>query len=479
MSPQPSRDFDPSIDPRRRRQLVVLIFVMFWMLVFEGAIRKWVAPHFSNYLYFMRDPIALAIYYIAARSRVFTPVHPLLAAGAILALVVMLVSGLLLASGGGQYSPILALYGFRNYFFYLPMPFVIYRVFTYADLSRLARHSIVALAIASPIAVLQFEASPDSILNAGIANDAEFQFSNLASGDGRVRPAGTFTSVMGMTQLTVSTLALLLWCATTARKDRPSPRWLLVIGGVAVVVALAVSGSRTSFVQAVLVLAATVGAGLVRTARTGRVGVVLIPVVGAALFAAVFPALFPEAFRTFTERWSDAAATESELFHYGWMGRVLFSFYDFSRLMGRMPLLGYGVGMAGNGAVNMGVMIDGQSVLKLAEEDWSRHVIELGPILALCFIAYRISFAAWLGVRALKETLQSSEILPIVLYAYVAVALTEGQLTGHGLVNGFGWIYVGACMAAANPRIWAPARSSAPVPDRLEAPSPRFSNLMS
>lgn len=468
-----------SIDPRRRRQLVVLIFVMFWMLIFEGAIRKWVAPHWSSYLYFIRDPVALLIYYIAARAKVFSPVHPMLAAGAALAFVTMLVSGMLLVKGGSQYDPILALYGFRNYFFYLPMPFVIYRVFTYPDLCRLARHSIVALAIAAPISVLQFRAAPDSILNAGIANDVEFQFSNLASGDGRVRPAGTFTSVMGMTQLTVSTLALLLWCATTAREDRPSPRWLIAVGVAAVAVALAMSGSRTSFVQAVLVVAAAVGIGLLRTARTGRVGVILTPLVLVALFVAVFPALFPEAYTTFMERWSDAAATESDTFHYGWIGRVLFSFYDFSRLLGQMPLFGYGVGMAGNGAVNMGVMINGQSVLKLAEEDWSRHVIELGPILALCFIAYRVSFAAWLGLHAVKGTLQSGEILPVLLYAYVAVALTEGQLTGHGLVNGFGWIYVGVCMAAANPRIWASKQAGATLGETSDRYRPRFSNLMS
>ena len=467
----------PSIDPRRRRQLVALIFLMFWMLVFEGAIRKWVAPHWSSYLYFIRDPIALLIYYLAARSRAFSPVHPLLAAGGALALLAMLASGVLLARGGSQYSPILALYGFRNYFFYLPMPFVIYRAFTYPDLCRFARHSIVALAIASPIAMMQFEAPPDSALNAGIASDVEFQFSNLASGDGRVRPAGTFTSVMGMTQLTVSTLALLLWCATTARRDKPSPRWLVVVGVVAVAVALAVGGSRTSFIQAALVVAAAVGIGLLRSAETGRVGVIAMPVLLVALFVAVFPAVFPEAYRTFSERWSDAAVTESELFHYGWIGRVLFSFYDFSRLMGQMPLFGYGVGMAGNGAVNMGVMINGQSVLRLAEEDWSRHVIELGPILALCFIAYRVSFAAWLGLHALKGTVQSGELLPVLLYAYVAVALTEGQLTGHGLVNGFGWIYVGVCMAAANPAIWA-QHSSATVRNAREGHRARFSNLM-
>jgi len=469
---------DTGINPKQRRRIVALVFVMFWMLIFEGSIRKWVAPHWSSYLYFMRDPLALLIYIAAIRARVFTPIHPLLLAGSVLAAIAMFASGIDLVLGGTQYSPVLALYGFRNYFFYLPMPFVIARVFTYPDLCRLARHSIVALAIASPLALLQFEAPSGSVLNVGIAGDAEYQFSNLASGDGRVRPAGTFTSVMGMTQLTVSTLALLLWCATTSEKKKPCPRWLLLVGYAAIAVALGVGGSRTSFIQAALVVAAALGLGLLRAAKTGRVAVMAIPLVLVALFLTLFPTLFPEGYRTFMERWSDAAAMEAGNFQYGWVGRALYGFHDFWRLLGQMPILGYGVGMAGNGAVNLGVMINGESVLKLAEEDWSRHVIELGPLLALLFIAYRVSFALWLGLRAIRASSQSGEMLAILLWAYVAVALTEGQLTGHGLVNGFGWIYVGMCMAAASPKIWARPAAGAVVPEKLESYQPRFPNLM-
>ena len=469
---------DGSIDPRQRRQIVALIFLMFWLLIFEGSIRKWVAPQWSSYLYFLRDPLALFIYYAAARAGVFSPTHPLLLVGSFLAGITLLASAIHLLVGSTQYGPILALYGLRNYFLYLPLPFVISRVFTYPDLSRLARHTIIALAIATPIAVLQFKAPPGSVLNVGSADETEYQFSNLASGDGRVRPAGTFTSVMGMTQLTVSTLAFLLWCATTGRKEKPSPKWLVIVGFVAIVAALAVSGSRTSFIQAALVVSAATGMGLLGASKTGRIGVIVTPILLVACFVALFPTLFPEAYNTFMQRWVDASTTESQHFQYGWIGRILYSFYDFSRLLGQTPLFGYGVGMAGNGAVNMGVMINGVSVLKLAEEDWSRHVLELGPAIGVLFIAYRVWFALWLGLRAIRGTFASGEMLPILLYAYAAVALMEGQLTGHGLVNGFGWIYVGVCMAAANPKTWMLGETEGDVREGTEPYRRRFPNLM-
>ena len=98
----------------------------------------------------------------------------------------------------------------------------------------------------------------------------------------------------------------------------------------------------------------------------------------------------------------------------------------------------------------MGVTFNGVNVLKLAEEDWSRHVIELGPLLAMIFILYRVSLGVWVGRLALKATLASGDPLPVLLFAYCGVALVEGQLTGHGLVNGFGWLYAGFCLAASH-----------------------------
>jgi hypothetical protein len=434
-----------------RRRIVRWVLVMLWMLMFEGAIRKWLAPHFSAYLYFMRDPIAIWIYLIALRNGLFMRQPHMLMVGLAIAAVAILLSGVHLASGG-QYTPILALYGIRNYFLYMPLPFVIARCFKYQDVCSAARCTMIAMIIAAPIAVLQFWAAPDSVLNAGIATEQAYQFENLASGSGRVRPAGTFTSVMGMTQLTVANVALLMWAWGSPRQRRPVGAWLLVPAAIATATALAVGGSRTSFIQSVLVIVTGVAISPLLPAMSSKLKGVVLPLIAAAAFATLFPIVFPEAFQTFADRWNDAASTESQQFQLGWIGRIFYSFYDFGRLLGQIPLAGYGVGTGGNGAVSMGVSIQGVSVLKLAEEDWSRHVIELGPPLAIVFILFRASLGAWVGRLALRATLASGDPLPVLLFAYCGVALVEGQLTGHGLVNGFGWLYAGLCLAASGER---------------------------
>src|SRR4249920_1474050 len=62
------RIFDPSETIRNVRRL---IWLYLWLLIFEGALRKWVLPQFSAPLLLIRDPVVLLIYLLALRARIF------------------------------------------------------------------------------------------------------------------------------------------------------------------------------------------------------------------------------------------------------------------------------------------------------------------------------------------------------------------------------------------------------------------------
>lgn len=460
-----------------RRTLVRMVLATFWLLVFEGSLRKWVWPQYSAYLYFVRDPLVLCIYVLALRAGVFRQASAWLPIGMLFAVPAALLAVVHILGDGGRYTPLLAAYGLRNYFFYIPFAFVIARCFHLDDVARLGRHCLVAMLIAAPIAVAQFNAPANSPLNVGISTDSSLQFDNLVSGEGRVRPGGTFTSVVGMTQLTVACVAFLMWAWTTSRRPRPVSPWVARFAIIATAAALGVSGSRTSFVHSALVAGAAVAVAPLLPGMGNKFRLMLIPAAVVLLFVVLFPVLLPEAFSTFMSRWTDAAANEGERFQLGLLGRALHGFYDFLRLMGDAPLSGYGVGIAGNGASSAGVTLDGVNVLRVAEEDWSRHVVELGPVLALLFILYRTAIGIWMGVNAWRATRQSGEVLPLLLYVFVAVSLVQGQITGHGLVNGFGWLFAGACMAATRGVEVGRAVAQAEALPRQLSCSP-FPNLM-
>ena len=47
------------------------IWIYFFLLLFEGALRKWFLPGISNGLLIIRDPIVLWIYYLAYSKGIF------------------------------------------------------------------------------------------------------------------------------------------------------------------------------------------------------------------------------------------------------------------------------------------------------------------------------------------------------------------------------------------------------------------------
>ena len=42
-----------------RQRIKTLIWIYFWLLIFEGALRKWFLPSLSSPLLLVRDPVAL------------------------------------------------------------------------------------------------------------------------------------------------------------------------------------------------------------------------------------------------------------------------------------------------------------------------------------------------------------------------------------------------------------------------------------
>lgn len=45
--------------PLQVKRLRQLFWLYFWLLIFEGALRKWLLPGLSNVLLLVRDPVAL------------------------------------------------------------------------------------------------------------------------------------------------------------------------------------------------------------------------------------------------------------------------------------------------------------------------------------------------------------------------------------------------------------------------------------
>lgn len=463
---------------KRRRSIVRLTLLLFIMLVFEGSTRKWIAPQLAQYLYFMRDPVALVLYVLAVRNHAFRPLHPMLLAGMAFALIAIPIAVVQCLGNSSPNQALFEIYGWRNYFWYMPLPFILATQFRQEDLDALGKLAVLLLLIAAPLAVVQFWSSPDSAWNAGVGEDEALKFTSLRSANGHIRPAGPFTSILGMVEMTASTAALVFNAWILPRAERPMSSLWLVAGAGAVAMSLAVSGSRTMFVSVGLVLLAGICSGVVMRQSARMMRATTMPIVLAVIFLVLFPVLFPEGYSTITNRWDEAYQSESQVGVHGVFGRFMAELLDFLRVVGDVPLLGYGIGLGGNAALTLKATGTSGSAIPYVESDWSRHMVDLGSFLGLAFILYRIAFTWWLGAAAVKATRSSQRPLPLLVFGYAGIVLLQAQISGNGVVNGFCWLYVGVCMAAcAQPATKAASREAT----ELARPGPllrRHGNLM-
>src|SRR5438094_8589930 len=60
-----------SPEEQAKQRVRQLIWLYFWLLLIEGALRKWVMPRYSNPLLLVRDPVPLVIYFYTLGAHVF------------------------------------------------------------------------------------------------------------------------------------------------------------------------------------------------------------------------------------------------------------------------------------------------------------------------------------------------------------------------------------------------------------------------
>jgi hypothetical protein len=465
-----------SAQERGRRQIVRLVMLIYLLLIFEGALRKWVLASYGQILFFVRDPFVLGVYWLALKHSLYPKGSRLLIAGlgfGCIGFLIITLQAIGVASGIDQW-PILALYGWRNYFLYIPLPFIVGQALGARDVERIIKMTLV---LAVPIALLvliQFRSSPEAPINIGFGVSIEQQYHGLGLDADHTRPMGTYTSDVGQNQFDVCGMAMLLslWVLPAARRFVKS--WQLLVATCALLTCLAVSGSRGAMIGSGLVAATALASSVVLKGSGVSARAILLPtmIVGVAVVA--YPLVFPDGYEAFVNRWNGAAAVESQAFGLGVFGRALYSFVDFLGLMGDAPIFGYGLGLAGNASLTLGVTIPGFN--GWAESDWARHIVDLGPIFGVAFILYRVTLVTWLGLACLRSARSSGSPLPLLLYAYVAVGLLYGELTGHGTINGYDWLFAGLCLAASRTATQpSVARDSATLPGALHRPL--FANL--
>jgi hypothetical protein len=420
----------------RQRKVQLLLWTYFWLLIFEGALRKWVFPGLSNPLLLVRDPVALlAIFYgwpylVAGMTRLW-----------MIALLAIAGCAFVLALTVGHGDFVTAAYGTRILLLHFPLIFLFGAVFSRDDVWEFGK---VVLLLAMPMTILiaaQYLLPPDHFLNIAPGGEGTAGFSGAI---GKMRPPGTFSFITGLSSFYGMAAAFFAGWLTCG--PRPLPRWIW-LAAAGMVFALPLSISRTLFFHygLVAIFAAAASALAGRAMKSLLTGCVLLAVLAAGISQVE---LFQEAQEVFMTRWENAQKSDApdEGIAGILVNRVGGSFMQAFAMSDDVELLGMGIGLATNvGAVRS----VGEKGFIVAEGAWPAMVGELGPILGFALIVWRVALALKLSLLACRQALLRNT-LPLILGGMALQGLVIGQ-TSQPTGLGFLVLAAGLMLAACNP----------------------------
>lgn len=424
------------------------LFALTFLLIvcFEGALRKWFLPAVSDIIFFARVPLLLLAALWGLRAGYLSRQD------AVAYLCLVFAAGLLgvtqLMVGGFPYNHLLiVVYGLLNYLMLLPFALMLSRALRRRDLMGLGNWLVAVLVCNAVIVVLQYSSDPGAYINSGGVEGGR-QFRGLDAAFGKLRPTGLFTSDLGNAVFTTFALGVILGLMFSEQRSRL--RLIYMVAVIAALITVMFSLSRLLVVNIVLLGFAVILAGILAPERRARLRIAGAGIV-AALTIALWPVLSVDSFSVFMERIQLASDTESQLFDRGFWGRLATPFSMYLEYFDS-PILGYLIGLGGNAAQVLSwvqlpaVATDWTGYGGWAEDGWSRHVVELGPVLGVLVIVLRVALVVYLFKRSLAAAVRGSAF-PLMLFGFAGPVLLIGQITGHGTVGAFAWLSAGLLVA--------------------------------
>ena len=230
----------------------------------EGAIRKWVFPSGQELVYFLKDGLLLGAYLrvFLGEEREFRQLRMALPTNEIQFMALFICFCAFNPNFG---SPVQGLFGIKMYFMYLPLVFVMPRLFR--SEAEMVRQLSIFLWIALPICLLgflQWRAGPNSPLNVYAWDVESGSIAHFGFGD-KVRITGTFSYIAGFSVFLLYFIGLSLVLLSERKTWQP---WLIVLVLLPVLLGNALmNGSRGLIIMAIIVFGVFAMAGF-----SGQIG---------------------------------------------------------------------------------------------------------------------------------------------------------------------------------------------------------------
>jgi hypothetical protein len=424
-----------------------LIWVYFLLLIFEGALRKWILPQLSAPLLIVRDPVSFLIIWEAFRTnkwpRQWSAVTALLTFAIFALFILQIVAG---------DTPVaIEIFGLRSYLLPFPVAFIIGSNLDEEDLRKFGLCTLWILAPMVCLEVAQYLSPSTSFWNRAASRGA----TQIGYAGSHVRASGTFSFVTGMAGfVAISTVFVFHGLAN----QKFAKRWLLVAAGGALILAVPITGSRGMVLGMLEILVFAIIAamfGISQLVASVRI-IVLLLIVSALVIQ--LP-IFSQSMQTFQDRLQKGAGNSADVAAgttRGFLWRLNGAYDEFIDGIYNAPhWYGHGIGLGSTVASSLlaysPAFMGGENIL-------GRTIFEFGPPLGLAFILFRIVLGIIVAVWAF-ERMREGHILAWLLVPSLLNDMVWGVLE-QPTAQGFFVMGLGFSLAALNR-----ARSAVELPD--------------
>ncbi|MBR9867922.1 MAG: hypothetical protein GYB18_12580 [Oceanospirillales bacterium] len=413
-----------SLHPVGKFFIAILLIVLF-----EGAIRKWIWDSATLPLLGLRDLIVVFAIFWGALHRYFDA--RAIGEFILIAWTVLIFVWTFIQMLSGLQPPIVAAIGFRFWVLYLWFSLLCAKALCWQDIEYMFKIFALTLLFMVPLALVQFMSPPISFINRQAGGEDQFIFIVIKE---IVRTTGTFSFTAGYTTYLTFVTPVVLWLMSGGLKDSIKPLLRLSIISL-FFVGVTISGSRGAIITTLfftgmwflaLLLANRIPKLSPAKMISGLTGLVV-------LLLLLFPVL-TKSYDANAQRFETAAASEN-------LGdRIIGMYMGSDETWEQFAFFGNGIGAGAN--ASRGFMPSTVNDFLLGENEIDRALNE-GGVAGLMFTFFKWLMIFFGLLSAWRIFKRNNEFLPLSIWLVLSVQLPTSLIIGQLSIHAFVLLLLG------------------------------------
>ena len=402
--------------------------LIFFYILFEGAVRKWFLPNLILEITLLRDCIVIYGILYSFKNGIYDKSNwqeNVIFFWTILVVVWAFVQFLIYQNNYKIY-----LVGFRGWVLYFWFALMFLNAFNKDTLDLISKTILLSIIPIGLLSIVQHFLPITHALNVQSGLEAFAGEEIFTVTPGIPRTTGTFTFVSGFTEYMKFITPFFVYFIDGAYKNNLSKKIKVTLILIFFLTCLT-SGSRTTIMFASIIMFCYF-LYVAKNSKEKRIATYIFWTLGLGIVGLVF---FKTAIDATFERFVTATSGENSYY------RIFVTIFGTSEAWEKFTFLGKGIG-AGS---NLSQSYVGNQVFSLGEFESTRNLRE-GGALGLLFLLFKVFFSIIILLKSYKISKSSNNILPFFFSLYVAqqilMASTTSNLSSHAFTFlGLGFLF--------------------------------------